>query len=177
MRRDLSLGLRGCRAQFSLIYLELQLNLHILICLVQLQLQLDMNNMHHQVSLQLHLFPTQPLGLTTISSPCEPHHGSTSIFRLPLLRKRIQQVWHLWNTTSTSVLDRWYWIVLVLFRGSSGGCEDRWYWTVLVLWFLWRFFRWVWIARIIVYWASFYIVVDRCPVTWCEMCIHSISRV
>jgi hypothetical protein len=91
----------------SSILLDLALNLHILISLVQLQFQLEMNNMHHRVSLQLHVSPTQPLGLTTISSPCEPHYSSTSILRLPLLRKCIQQVWHLWNTTSTSGLDRW----------------------------------------------------------------------
>jgi hypothetical protein len=51
--------------------------------------------MHEQVSLQLHLSLTQPLGLTTISSPCEPPNNSTSILSLPLLRKHSQQVWHL----------------------------------------------------------------------------------
>jgi hypothetical protein len=111
--------------------------------------------MHHQVSLQLHLSPTQPLGLTTISSPCEPHHSSTSTLSLPLLRKHIQQVCHLWNTAATLVLDRWYWTALV-------------WWSI----------RWVWSAHITVFviWASIYSVVERCQVRWCKMCIHSISR-
>ncbi len=95
---------------------------------------------------------------TSTSSPCEPHHSSTSTLSLPLLRKHIQQVWHLWNTTAMLVLDRWYW-------------------TMLVWWFLWWFCEWVWSVHIIHNWALFYTVVERCQVRWCKMCIHSISRV